>query len=188
MGGIDNEWSIKKQLSNLEIDILSIDEENNSMTFDMIGIDTSIANALRRILLSEVGVVAIEDCCVLQNNSILQDEVLTHRLGLLPIAMDPRLFDYIDESNSQYARGQDPSNTLVFKLHIECKKNPKGKEKDPPHKRYINSIVYSSDIKWVPQPGQMELLKEKKHPPIKMVHDDIIIAKLRPGQCIEVSM
>ena len=127
-------------MQDLEINIQEIDEENNSMIFDLIGIDTSIANAFRRILLSEVGVVAIEDCCVYQNNSILQDEVLTHRLGLLPIACDPRLFDYIDESNSRYARGQDPSNTLVFKLHIECKKNPQGKEKDPPHKRYINSI------------------------------------------------
>merc|ERR1712176_1014108 len=79
-------------------------------------------------------------------------------------------------------------NTLVFKLYVECKKNPKGKEKDPPHKKYINSIVTSKDIVWVPQPGQMELLKKHNHPPIKMVHDDIIIAKLRPGQTIEISM
>merc|ERR1719410_3216110 len=147
---------------------------------DMIGVDTAIANALRRILLAEVPVMAIEDCCVLQNNSILQDEVLCHRLGLMPIKCDPRIFEYIDEEKSRYLRGQDPSNTLVFKLHVECKKNPKGKEKDPPHKKYINSVVTSADIVWVPQPGQLELLKKHNHDRIKMVYDDIIIAKLRP--------
>eukprot|EP01083_Nonionella_stella_P156800 508176_1 len=186
--GMDNSWSIAKAMKDLEIDIKEIDEDNNSMIFDMIGIDTSLANAFRRILLAEVPTMAIEDCCVLQNNSILQDEVLCHRLGLVPIACDPRLFDFVDESQSRYLRGQDPSNTLVFKLHIECKNNPKAKDKDPTHKKYINSIVRSSDIEWIPQPGQLELLQKHGHPPIKMVYDDIIIAKLRPGQCIEISM
>eukprot|EP01084_Bolivina_argentea_P150455 262758_1 len=186
--GIDNSWSIEKLISDFSIDIKEIDYENNSMIFDMIGIDTSIANAFRRVLLSEIPTMAIEDCCVLQNNSIIQDEVLCHRLGLIPIKVDPRLFDFIDESKSKYDRGQEPKNTLIFKLHIECKKNPKGTNKDPPHKRYINSIVTSKDIEWVAQPGQMDLLAQHNHPEIKMVYDDIIIAKLRPGQCIEISM
>ena len=108
----------------------------------MMGIDTAIANAFRRILLAEVPVFAIEDCCVYQNNSILQDEVLCHRLGLIPIKCDPRLpcFDFVDEEKSRYKGGQDASNTLIFKLHVECKLNPKAKDKDPPHKKYINSI------------------------------------------------
>lgn len=46
----------------------------------------------------------------------------------------------------------------------------------------------SKDIEWVPQPGQMELLQQHNHPPIRMVYDDIIVAKLRPGQTIEISM
>ena len=138
--GIDNEWSLQNFMKSLEIDIKEIDDEDDSMVFDMIGIDTAIANAFRRILLAEVPVMAIEDCCVLQNNSILQDEVLCHRLGLLPIACDPRLFEWIEEEDSRYNRGQDPSNTLIFKLHVECKENPKAKPKDPPHIKYINAI------------------------------------------------
>merc|ERR1719242_1213416 len=175
-------------MDSLEIEIQDIDEENDSMLLDMIGVDTAIANAFRRILLAEVPVMAIEDCCVLQNNSVLQDEVLCHRLGLLPIKCDPRIFDWIDEENSRYDRGQDPSNTLIFKLHVECRANPKAKAKDPPHRKCINAIVTSKDIEWVPQPGQMELLQQHNPPPIQMVFDDIIIAKLRPGQSIEISM
>ena len=65
-------------MESLEIDIKEICDAENSLVFDMIGIDTAIANAFRRILLAEVPVMAIEDCCVLQKKSILQDEVLCH--------------------------------------------------------------------------------------------------------------
>ena len=58
--------------------------------FELIGVDAPIANALRRILLSEVPSVAIETVYVHNNTSIVQDEVLSHRMGLVPILVDPR--------------------------------------------------------------------------------------------------
>jgi hypothetical protein len=42
-----------------------------------------------------------------------------------------------------------------------------------------NVLVYSKDIKWVPQGSQAVWFKDN---PIRPVHDDILIAKLRPGQ------
>lgn len=60
------------------------------ISFDLVGLDASIANALRRILVSEVPAVAIEDVFMYNNTSIVQDEVLSHRLGLVPIKVDPR--------------------------------------------------------------------------------------------------
>ena len=44
-----------------------------------------LANALRRILLSEIKVLAIEDVKIELNDSALYDGVLAHRLGLIPI-------------------------------------------------------------------------------------------------------
>lgn len=38
--------------------------------------------------------MAIEKVFVANNTSVIQDEVLAHRLGLVPIKVDPRLFDY----------------------------------------------------------------------------------------------
>lgn len=39
--------------------------------------------------------MAIEKVFVANNTSLVQDEVLAQRLGLIPIAADPRLFDYL---------------------------------------------------------------------------------------------
>ena len=38
--------------------------------------------------------MAIERVLIAQNNSIMPDEMLAHRLGLVPLKADARLFDY----------------------------------------------------------------------------------------------
>jgi len=38
--------------------------------------------------------MAIERVLIAQNNSMMPDEMLAHRLGLVPLKADPRLFDY----------------------------------------------------------------------------------------------
>jgi hypothetical protein len=64
------------------------------MEFDLVGIDASIANAFRRLLLAEVPTMAIETVFVFNNSSVIQDEVLSHRLGLIPIKADPGKFGW----------------------------------------------------------------------------------------------
>ena len=60
----------------------------------MVGIDASIANSFRRILLAEVPTMAIEKVHVFNNTSVIQDEVLAHRLGLIPLKANPNLFKF----------------------------------------------------------------------------------------------
>ena len=47
--------------------------------------DASLANALRRVMLAEVPILAIDTVEVQQNDSVLHDEMLVHRIGLIPI-------------------------------------------------------------------------------------------------------
>lgn len=47
-----NEGTVSNSLDNLKIKILSLTSEE--IVFDLIGVDASVANALRRILLAEV--------------------------------------------------------------------------------------------------------------------------------------
>lgn len=50
--------------------------------------------------LPEVPTMAVEKVFVYNNTSIVQDEILAHRLGLIPIRADPRLFEYRNQGES----------------------------------------------------------------------------------------
>ena len=61
---------------------------------DIVGAEPPLVNALRRILISEVPTMAIEKVTIIQNTSVIPDEVLAHRMGLIPIKADPRLYEF----------------------------------------------------------------------------------------------
>ncbi|EIE86232.1 hypothetical protein RO3G_10943 [Rhizopus delemar RA 99-880] len=176
---IDNSFNLEEFKKNFKVKIQRLSK--HSVEFDLIGIDASIANAFRRIMIAEVPTMAIEKVYVMNNTSIIQDEVVAHRLGLIPILADPKEFDYMTEDG-----GPTDLNTLVFRLKKKCEFNPEASpDETDPHKKYINSYVYSKDLIWEPKGNQEE--KFANNPP-RPVHDDIVIAKLRPGQEMEMEL
>lgn len=90
--GRDNAFDAKEFAKNLKINILS--RNSTDMSFEIIGIEAPIANAFRRILISEIPTMCIDKVTLWQNTSILPDEMFVHRLGLVPIDADPDLFEY----------------------------------------------------------------------------------------------
>lgn len=55
------------------------------VTFRLSGVDVSVANGLRRIMIAEVPTLAIEDVVIHRNTTMFQDEYLAQRLGLIPL-------------------------------------------------------------------------------------------------------
>jgi len=47
-------------------------------------------------MISEVPTIAIEKVRIWQNLSVIADEVLAHRMGLIPIKADPNDFEFKD--------------------------------------------------------------------------------------------
>ena len=85
-----------------------------------------------------------------QNTSIIPDENLAHRMGLIPLAVDPRHFEYKDAN-----KGYDYTNSLRFKLHVKCSKKTDAAPVvlDSTHNEsqyYHNSNVFSGDLEWIP--------------------------------------
>jgi DNA-directed RNA polymerase II subunit RPB3 len=66
-----------------KIEILSID--THEMKFLLSDTDTSVANTLRRIMIAEVPTLAIDLVEFHENTTVLNDEYIAHRLGLIPI-------------------------------------------------------------------------------------------------------
>ena len=61
-----------------------IEKKQDSVKFMIKGINTSIANAIRRNS-QEIPVLAIDEVEFIKNDSALFDEILAHRLGLVPL-------------------------------------------------------------------------------------------------------
>lgn len=174
----DNSFTLADFQQNFKIKVLQ--NTADTLIFEMNGISAPVANALRRIFISDVETMAIDTVLLIQNTSIIQDEVLCHRIGLIPIAADPKSF-------TSYEPGMElnDTNATVFVLDVTCTENPNAKPTDPVHVRYNNAIVYSNQLQWVPQGDQA---KRFASAPIKPVYDDIPILKLRPGQSVQAEL
>jgi DNA-directed RNA polymerase I and III subunit RPAC1 len=137
--------------------------------------------------------MAIEKVNMWQNTSIIPDENLAHRVGLIPIKVDARKFEMhrkeqgesgIEEEEDLYTE----TDSIRFKLDVKCtKKDPNApliinntKDED---KLYNNANVYSGQLQWVPVGNQAQVFEN-----IRPVFEDILIAKLRPGQEIEMEL
>ncbi len=64
---------------------MEIKESKGKLKIELDRTTQSFANALRRIMIAEVPTSIIEEVYVKDNNSALQDELLAHRLGLIPV-------------------------------------------------------------------------------------------------------
>jgi len=72
----------------MEVKLLEKKDKENKLSFILKGAKPAYANAIRRIILEEVPVMAIEDVEFKKNSSILYDEIVAHRLGLTPLKTD----------------------------------------------------------------------------------------------------
>ncbi len=70
---------------------------NNKMFFELGGVDISYANTLRRLCMDEVPVMAVEEVEFRKNDSGLYDEIIAHRLGLLPLKTDLKSYNLPSE-------------------------------------------------------------------------------------------
>jgi DNA-directed RNA polymerase subunit D len=70
----------------LKVKVIEDTAEKTALQLE--GVDRSYANAIRRFCLSEVPSMAIDDVVILENSSVLYDEILSHRLGMIPLKTD----------------------------------------------------------------------------------------------------
>jgi len=74
----------------MEISIL--DKKDNELIFMIKGINNAIANTIRRTIISDVPTLAVDEINFVKNQGPLYDEILAHRIGLIPIKTDLKAY------------------------------------------------------------------------------------------------
>ena len=148
--GVDNSLHMDLFKELLKVEVREVKVENGramEMHFDLIGVDAALANAYRRIMLAEVPTLAIEKVLVRNNTSVMQDEVLAHRLGLIPIDADPRRFGVVKRKGRFTEK-----NSCVFRLRVECT----GEEQATATGKSKRMSVLSKELEWLPLGSEFE--------------------------------
>jgi len=134
--------------------------ERNALSARVVvdGVDTALMNSLRRIMLAEVPSMAIDEVVVIENSSLLHDEILTHRLGLIPLKTDLDSYNLPEDCPCKSELGCNLCRVSLT-LDIEAKDSAK--------------TVYSGDL-------------TSENPNIVPVSDKVPIVKLAPDQRIRL--
>jgi DNA-directed RNA polymerase subunit D len=120
-------YGVSKQV---EIKVLKKDEDNLRLLIR--GVNVPYVNALRRIVLSEVPCMAIDEIVMVENSSILQDEIIAHRLGLIPLKTDLDSYNLPEECPCKSEFGCNLCR-VTLALDVEAKEGSR--------------TIYSGDLK-----------------------------------------
>ena len=146
--------NFQQDLSSLDV----ISKDSQKIAIKLKGIPLQYANALRRVCLNGVPVFAIDTVDIIENTSVLPDEGLAHRLGLIPLKTDLSRFNEPSKCDCQSESGCSNCKILLFLDSDESQ---------------VTRTVLSS-----------ELVSEDDT--VKPVSNEIPIVQLAPGQKIKI--
>ncbi|MDR2855815.1 MAG: DNA-directed RNA polymerase subunit D [Methanomicrobiales archaeon] len=132
----------------------SLDDTTAIFTID--DIQPAFANSLRRVMISEVQIFAIDSVKIYDNTSALFDEIIAHRLGLIPIITDLSTYGPTEKCTCNNKEDGCAGCSMTFTMSVE---GPK--------------IVTSQDL-------------ISEDPAIAAVSPNIPIVKLEKGQKIVI--
>ena len=138
--------------------ITVLSSSGNKLDLVVEGYPLALVNAVRRACILYTPMMAVDEVYVIENNSVLYDEILAHRLAMIPLVSE--------EAVGRYKRpedcGEDDSECST-KIYLTSKADSE-----------TGSIwVYSREIK-------------SDDPAVKPVSDNIPIVLLAPGQSVSL--
>ncbi|OAG28821.1 DNA-directed RNA polymerases I and III subunit RPAC1 [Nematocida displodere] len=144
------------------IAVKEIEASSDTLTLRVDNVDASAMNAIRRTILSDTPTIAIEWVFIKENSSVMADEILAHRLGLVPVLANPDEFASICRETFNPETDAPIESTIQFELFFS-------------NTTATIVSVYSNDVKCT------------SHPHISL-KPRVLITKLAPGQEIQAKM
>lgn len=139
-----------------------VEREDNRLKLLFKGVPLALLNAVRRASMEYVPTMAVDFVIFNNNTSVLHDEIIAHRLGLIPLSSEEALRRY---KSPEECAGAGPEKSVecyaMLSLHALTKDGE-------------TKTVYSGDLKPVTDPD------------VRPVYDKIPIVVLGPNQ--EISL
>ena len=79
------------------MNIKILKETQDKVVYHISDAELPLVNALRRLVMEEVPTMAIDEVTFVKNNSALYDEVISHRMGLLPLTSDLKSYNFEED-------------------------------------------------------------------------------------------
>jgi DNA-directed RNA polymerase subunit D len=146
---------LPKILNPPSVELIERAEERMSIKFKHV--PREYVNAIRRLAISEVPTLAIDDVVMIENSSVVHDEAVAHRLGMIPLHTDLNRFVMPHDCDCKSTLGCSKCRVL-FVLDAEAVERTR--------------IVTSGELK-------------SEDEEIKPVSNDIPILTLAPGQKVK---
>lgn len=153
-----------------------LDLKSDYIQFELSNTDISVANALRRIMIAEVPTLAIDLVHFANNTTVLLDEIIGHRLGLIPLKS---LKDMSEWNYAHQCDCEDYCNKCSVRFTLDCDFKEMVQDK-PIHQQELAIAITSDDLKSSDPDVEAVLFanEDERH----MSHDaGIVIALLAPG-------
>jgi DNA-directed RNA polymerase subunit D len=144
-----------KVLNSPSVELLEKVDERISVKFK--NVPREYVNALRRLAISEVPTLAIDDVVMIDNSSVVHDEAVAHRLGMIPLRTDLKRFVMPHNCDCKSTLGCSKCRVLLV-LDSEATERTR--------------IVTSGELK-------------SEDEEVKPVSDEIPILTLAPGQKVK---
>jgi len=139
-----------------------VEKSGNRIRLLFKGVPLALLNAVRRASMEYVPTMAVDFVLFTSNTSVLHDEIVAHRLGLIPLSSEEALRKY---KSPEECAGAGPERTAecyaVLSLHASAKEGE-------------TKTVYSGDLRPVTDPD------------VRPVYEKIPIVVLGPNQ--EISL
>ncbi|RLO00656.1 hypothetical protein DYB28_001500 [Aphanomyces astaci] len=156
-----------------KIDLQEI--RDDFIKFELSETDTSVANAIRRVMIAEVPTLAIDLVSIEVNTSVITDEFLAHRLGMIPLRLEGGLEAF--KKRFVYSADCDcdehcPNCSVEFELDVRAESGTQTVTSDSLRSLdpYIKPVHFSSE-------------EEANN----TQDTGVIIAKLGPGQRLKLN-